>query len=130
MNPPPPSPGPESPSALDAQALARLRELDPDGRHGVFERVMRTYESSLLRLTGQLAEARDKGDLAAAGAVAHTLKSSSASIGAIKLSQQCAEIETMIRLEKSEDLDARVDAMCAEVEIVLQALRSLMDPKS
>ena len=52
-----------------------------------------------------------------------------ASIGAIKLSQLCAEIETMIRLETGEDLDARVDAMGAEVEIVLQALRSLMDVK-
>jgi PAS domain S-box-containing protein len=112
---------------LDEQALARLRELDPKGENRLLERVLKAFETSVGRLLPQLQDSRQLGDRAGIRHVAHTLKSSSASIGAIKLSQQCADIETMIRLEKIEDLDARVDAMCAEVEIVLQALRSLMD---
>jgi CheY-like chemotaxis protein len=117
-------------AVLDAQALARLRELDPRGENRLLERVLKAFETSVARLLPQLQDSRRLGDRTGIRHVAHTLKSSSASIGAIKLSQQCAEIEAMIRLDKVEDLDARVDAMCAEVEIVLQALRSLMDVNS
>jgi PAS domain S-box-containing protein len=116
-----------APSVLDEEALARLRELDPRGENRLLERVLKAFETSVARLLPQLQDSRRLGDRAGIRHVAHTLKSSSASIGAIKLSQQCADIETMIRLEKIEDLDVRVDAMCAEVEIVLQALRNLMD---
>jgi PAS domain S-box-containing protein len=117
------------PAVLDAEALARLRELDPKGENKLLERVLKAFETSVARLMPQLKDSQRLGDRTGIRHVAHTLKSSSASIGAIKLSQQCADIETMIRLEKIEDLDARVDAMSAEVEIVLQALRSLMDVK-
>jgi signal transduction histidine kinase/DNA-binding response OmpR family regulator len=112
---------------LDEVALARLRELDPKGENKLIERVMRAFETSVARLLPQLEESRRAGDRAGIRHVAHTLKSSSASIGAIKLSQLCADIEAMIRLDKADGLDARVDAMCAEVEIVLQALRDLLD---
>jgi CheY-like chemotaxis protein len=123
---PAPRPAPAS-VVLDEQALARLRELDPRGDNKLLERVLKAFETSVGRLLPQLQDSRRLGDRAGIRHVAHTLKSSSASIGAIKLSQQCADIETMIRLERIEDLDTRVDAMCAEVQIVLQALHSLMD---
>ena len=122
------APAPTAASAvLDEQALARLQELDPKGENRLLQRVLSAFETSVRRLMPQLEDSRQLGDRAGIRHVAHTLKSSSASIGAIKLSQQCADIETMIRLEKIEDLDARVDAMRAEVEIVLQALRALLD---
>ena len=35
---------------LDEQALARLRELDPDGRQGVVMRVLAAFETSLARM--------------------------------------------------------------------------------
>lgn len=114
-------------AVLDEEALRRLRELDPRGENRLLERVLKAFEASVARLLPQLQDSRQLGDRAGIRHVAHTLKSSSASIGAIKLSQQCADIEAMIRLEKVEDLDARVDTMGAEVEIVLQALRALLD---
>jgi HPt (histidine-containing phosphotransfer) domain-containing protein len=43
------------------------------------------------------------------------------------LSQVCADIEAKIRADKLEDAEARVDEMCAEIEIVLQALKRLLD---
>ena len=116
-----------APAVLDEQALARLRELDPRGENKLLQRVLKAFETSVGRLLPQLQDSRRLGDRAGIRHVAHTLKSSSASIGAIKLSQQCADIETMIRLERIEELDTRVDAMCVEVQIVLQALHSLMD---
>uniref|UniRef100_UPI001CBD9D0C Hpt domain-containing protein n=1 Tax=Proteus terrae TaxID=1574161 RepID=UPI001CBD9D0C len=59
--------------------------------------------------------------------VAHTLKSSSASIGALKLSQQCAEIEHMIRRQTGEDLNPRIREIPLETERVLRSLRALLE---
>jgi histidine phosphotransfer protein HptB len=111
---------------LDEQALARLRELDPEGRHGVVLRVMRAFETSLLRLMAQLAEARDRGDVAAVGMVAHTLKSSSASVGALALSACCAEIERAVRAGETVDLPAQVENLLAEGEKAVGAVRAML----
>jgi HPt (histidine-containing phosphotransfer) domain-containing protein len=119
-----------SPAVLDAQALARLRELDPKGENKLLERVLVAFQTSVARLVPQLHDASRIGDRAGVRHVAHTLKSSSASIGALRLSQMCAEIETMIRIDKIENLDARVVAMATEVENVLQALIRVMDDKA
>jgi HPt (histidine-containing phosphotransfer) domain-containing protein len=115
-----------APTLLDADALARLAELDPSGENQLLQRVLRAYQSSVARLMPQFKEARRRNDLAGMRHVVHTLKSSSASIGAIKFSQICAEIETMIRSERTETLDARVECLYAELEFVLQAVRLLL----
>ena len=77
----------------------------------------------------QLDAARAGADWQAVRHVAHTLKSSSASIGAIKLSQICADIETMVRQSQVQGLSERLDAMGAEVARVLAALRALRGDK-
>jgi len=117
-------------SVLDASALERLRELDPKGENQLLSRVIKAFESSAARLMPQLQDARRASDHSGIRHVAHTLKSSSASIGAIKLSQLCAEIENRIRTDRLENLDDLVGAMSAEVQIVLQALKRLLDPQT
>jgi HPt (histidine-containing phosphotransfer) domain-containing protein len=112
---------------LDAVALARLADLDPKGENRLLERVLRAYQTSIARLMPQFVEARQNGNLDMMRQVTHTLKSSSASIGAIKFSQLCAEIETMIRSERTEGLDASADALCGELAFVLEAVKQLLD---
>lgn len=120
-NPPAPA-GP-----LDPAALARLRELDPDGSNKLFERVVAAYVKSLERLLPELAQARGPVlNLAGVRHVSHTLKSSSASLGALSLAQRCAEIETMARNGSGDGMDALLDAMLGEVEQVRQALLALL----
>jgi len=91
------SPGASSvggrPALLDAASLDRLRELDPGGRNGLLQRVLRTYTQSLDRLLVQWRAARAARDDNALRVIAHTLKSSSASVGALELSALCAEVE-------------------------------------
>jgi CheY-like chemotaxis protein/HPt (histidine-containing phosphotransfer) domain-containing protein len=118
---------PGTESVLDAEALERLRELDPKGENHLLARVIQAFEASAARLLPQLEEARSGRDMAGIRHVAHTLKSSSASIGAMKLSQLCADIEAKIRTERLENMEERVDAMRSEIEIVLQALKRLLD---
>lgn len=84
-------------TVLDAAALARLRELDPEGRAGVVPRVMRTFEHSLAKTLAALRQAAESRDLAELRRLAHTLKSSSASIGAMELSAACARLESLAR---------------------------------
>jgi HPt (histidine-containing phosphotransfer) domain-containing protein len=112
---------------LDAQALDRLRELDPQGTNGLIVRVLKAFEGSLQRLLVQLQDARRQRDHAAIRHVAHTLKSSSASVGALELSRLCAEIERRIRQDETQDLDTPLDGMIAESGRVLAVLTPALD---
>ena len=117
------------PITLDPGALARLRELDPDGRHGVVMRVMKAFETSLSRMLNQLlAQLVDpgRGDPAVVVSVAHTLKSSSASVGAMSLARTCAEVEQGVRSGTLTDIDAQVRRLVAECEAALAAVTAML----
>ena len=134
------------PDLLDAEALARLRELDPRGVNKLMERVVTAYNSSLERLLPELAAARSPTlNLAVVRHVSHTLKSSSASLGALALARRCAAIETLVRQAQNDGpncspncspknghingLDASLDAMLEDIAKVRGALAALLkDP--
>ncbi|MFZ2652973.1 MAG: Hpt domain-containing protein [Burkholderiaceae bacterium] len=115
-------------ATLDAAALAGLRELDPQGRNGLIERVVKAFQESLARLLPQLLAAGSASDAKGVRHVAHTLKSSSASIGALRLSRLCAELEAALRNGDVQGVQARVDAVCLEIESVKPALEQLTQP--
>lgn len=112
---------------LDPEALARLTELDPKGENQLLERVLRAFQTSAARLMPQLEAARLSGDRATVRLVAHTLKSSSASIGALELSQVCAQVESLIRAESAESLDPLLHTMRAALDAALSAIQRLLD---
>lgn len=113
-------------AVLDPAAIARLRELDPTGQARLVERVVQAYLGSAERLQGQFADARARGDAAGIRMVAHTLKSSSASVGAVAFSATCARLEAAARDQGlGAALDEAADALAAELPGVLSALRRL-----
>ena len=112
---------------LDPEALARLTELDPKGENQLLERVLRAFQTSAARLMPQLEAARLSGDRATVRLVAHTLKSSSASIGALELSQVCAQVEGLIRAESADDLDPLLHTMRVALDAALGAIQRLLD---
>ena len=69
-------------------------------------------------------------DLAGVRHVAHTLKSSAASVGGMRLSGICAEIESRIRQGDTGDLRPQVDALVTEVRALLDALEQLNGARS
>lgn len=111
-------------AVLDGEALTRLRELDPGGKAGLLQRVLGVYTASLDKALAQWVDARAAGDRGTLRIVAHTLKSSSASVGALALSALCAEVETALRDGRVDGLDGRLDALAAEATRVLGALRA------
>lgn len=111
---------------LDETALARLRELDPDGRHGVLRRVFTAFDNSLARMLVQLAAEREDGHAAAVSAIAHTLKSSSASVGALPLSRVCADVERRLRAGDDSNLRADIESLLREGEAALLSVRAML----
>ncbi len=110
---------------LDAQALAGLRALDPGNGNRLVQRVVQAFETSAARLLPQLRAAHAAGDASGIHHVAHTLKSSSASVGALSLSRHCAELEALARAGHAAALGPQVAALIDEVDAALQALRRL-----
>ena len=129
MNADPPRPDDDvTPPQLDAQALGKLRELDPDGRHGVVVKVLTAFENSLQQACAEMAVARDAGDLGKIGQLAHKLRSSSASVGALALSAVCGEVERQVRDGETTGLMTRVGQFLTEAGRALEAVRAILRP--
>ncbi|MEX8519152.1 MAG: response regulator [Leptothrix sp. (in: b-proteobacteria)] len=111
---------------LDPVALERLRELDPSGQNRLVERVLKAFETSIERLGPQLDDGLHTRDPAAVRHVVHTLKSSSASVGALPLSQLCSDVELQIRAGAEFSLLApQIERVRHEMGRVHQGLQSL-----
>lgn len=114
-------------AVLDAAALAGLRALDPTGKSRLLERVLAAFETSTSRLMPQLLDAHRQGDQPGIRYVAHTLKSSAATVGGMRLSGICADLESRSRLEQSGDLTPMVQSLVDETNKLLLALQQLSE---
>lgn len=114
--------------ALSVPGLLKLRELDPTGGSALLRRIMKAYEESATRLVRQLVQGLQAGDGPAIRQAAHTLKSSSASIGAVKFSEVCADIEAMVRSGVLPHPSRSSDQVVQLFELVLREVRSLVEP--
>lgn len=85
--------------AVDESAIDEL--VHDLGGSALVANVVRMYLNELHGRRLQLAEAVDRGDLVAAKAVAHTLKSGSAMLGALQVADAC---ERLGRLHQTEEL--------------------------
>ena len=119
-------PGGPGPCVLDAQALSNLAQLDPTGASKLLSRVLVTYRSSLTRLMAQLVAARQPFDPVALKLVTHTLKSSSASVGALEFSAQCGAIEQALRDGRLDGLQPLLDGLVVEAVRVDAAVLQLL----
>lgn len=111
---------------IDLQVLNRLRELDPQGRQGLLQRVLSTYASSLTTQLQTIEAARDRRDAQRLALTVHALKSSSAAVGAVAFSDGCAEIERFVRDHGQMPASMKIDALVAEGHAVLAAVRDML----
>lgn len=99
-------------SPLDPQPLEQLRALRQGTHPGLVHRVIGMYLADSPGLLAAMREALRQGDASALERAAHSLKSSSAALGATGLSHRCKALETMGR---GKDL-AQAEAVLAQVE--------------
>jgi HPt (histidine-containing phosphotransfer) domain-containing protein len=133
MNPAPSRPESASDAAaakpyeLDAQAIARLEELDPGGSGQLVQRILRTYAASLDRLMVEFRQARVAQQPPVLRRVAHTLKSSSASVGALQLAALCADLEHAVFEPRDLDNGDLLDSLEVEAARVAVAVRAMLE---
>ena len=113
-------------SPLDQASLARLEQLDPTGQSRLVQRVLSTYLQSLTRLRQQITDSQAQDDTSPLRLGAHTLKSSSASIGALQLSSLCAAVEQVIREGHQDRLTDLMPRLQSELDRVEEAVRLLI----
>jgi HPt (histidine-containing phosphotransfer) domain-containing protein len=83
------APEPERACAVDTEVLKGIVGDDPE----IVRELLSDYQQSVGRLAAELRAHCDAGRGREAGAIAHKLKSSSRSVGALTLGDLCAELE-------------------------------------
>jgi CheY-like chemotaxis protein len=107
---------------LDYGALDDIRALQTENTPSVLDAVIRSYLSSAPRLLQTLHEAVARADAVGVRQAAHTLKSSSASLGALTLAGLCKKLEEMGRGNSIVNADQALTALTAEYTLVHKAL--------
>lgn len=116
---------PHQTTAIDCQTLEDLRRFTDDPE--VFYAVLHTYLQETPQLLATLQTAVTMGDASAMQRTAHSLKSSSAVLGALALSSLCAELETVGGTKVTVDAATILSQMAAEYEAVRVALTNELE---
>jgi HPt (histidine-containing phosphotransfer) domain-containing protein len=83
--------------AIDVRALDNIRKLQQPGTPDLLERIVALYLHDVPKLVQSMREAIAAGDAIVLQRAVHTLKSSSATLGALQLAQLCNEMEVQAR---------------------------------
>ncbi|KVM74869.1 hybrid sensor histidine kinase/response regulator [Burkholderia stagnalis] len=117
-------------NVIDRKALDALRALQRPGRPDVLTRIIDQFDLDAPRLIAGMHAAVAAGDADALKLASHTLKSSSANVGAHALSVRCREIEQLARaadVAAAASLVAGAAADFARAQAVLRAQRVDVD---
>jgi HPt (histidine-containing phosphotransfer) domain-containing protein len=109
---------------LDRSVLASLRELQEDGEPDIVAEVGGLFIEHAPRKIAAIKKAASEGNAKALEVAAHSLKSSSSYVGALKLSAFSKELEFMGRnsvLEGSIEKAALVESEFERVKAALEA---------
>lgn len=120
MNEPVASP---EPALLERAALEAIRALQSDAAPDLLARVVRLYFESAPDLIARLRSGLAAGDCDAVRVAAHTLKSSSANLGATALAELCKQLELAARAGAIGPAVPDAQAIEREYEAVRAALR-------
>jgi HPt (histidine-containing phosphotransfer) domain-containing protein len=113
-------------AVLDHKALDAIRALQREGAPNILDKVIELYLSGAPELIQQMSTAAEQNDAPALQMAAHSLKSSSAHVGALLLSALCKELETMGRANGAEGAAQKVLAVETEFKRVQRALAALI----
>ncbi|HYB12499.1 MAG TPA: response regulator, partial [Myxococcota bacterium] len=109
-------------SLLDRRALDAIRQLSPERGATILARVIDSYLATAPDQLETLQRAAAEKDAALLQSQAHSLKSSSANVGARELAQLARELEALARSGQTSDAAGIVERMSAEFLRVREAL--------
>jgi CheY-like chemotaxis protein len=108
---------------LDLELLDQLRSLGGEGERNLLARVIQRYLATAPRQLEELEQALEKGAAERLTAVAHSLKSASAALGAGEVAALCQLLETDGRSGILDKAGVRLRALNGRLPGVLSALR-------
>ena len=79
--------------SIDENALKAIAALQRPGKPDLLTRIVGLFKSESPKTIASMLEGIDSADMEAVRVAAHTLKSSSAYVGAVELSERCKELE-------------------------------------
>jgi len=120
----------EQTARLDPTAFDELRKLKAGGASDIVEKVIRMYLTNAPSLLEKMHSAVAAGDADALRDAAHTLKSSSASVGATDLAATCKQLEALGRQGRVADAMPVVGGAETEFEAVSRALQRELETET
>jgi len=115
-----------SPVVIDPALLLTLRELDEEGGSALSQQILGSFLTSAAVTMTRLEAAMQDGNMLALSQAAHSLKSSSANVGARVLSGHCKALEKCAR----EGFKLQADSLAAQVRReyprVVDALKTIL----
>ena len=119
-----------SATVIDQTTLDSIRALATPDNPDILTRIVETYLSSATQLLDNLARAAACGDASALSSAVNSLKSSSANVGAVGISELCRELEYHSRRGGPEQIPSLCDQIAHEFETVRAALEAQVNTGS
>jgi CheY-like chemotaxis protein len=110
---------------LDHSAIEAVRQLDPDGNDRLLARLIALYRDDSSQLLADIDNAMKTGDAEGVARAAHTLKSSSANLGATNVAAIARQIEHSARSGDLGELPSSVTKLRAQRTVALSELEAL-----
>ena len=102
---------------IEHHAIKAIVSLQRPGKPDLLKRIVELFKSETPKAITAMQAGLDESDLLSVGNAAHTLKSSSAYVGAKALSERCRDLETASR----EDNFPACFALCDGIEDLFNA---------
>ena len=113
-------------TVLNEKSLNTIRSLQRPGKVDLLGKIAGMYIDKTPGMISDMQSALVAGDLSVIKACAHSLKSSSAYLGADSLSDKCRQIESLIADSDTETIAVVIDAIAAEYDAVQQILHGFI----
>ena len=107
---------------LDPEVIQSLRELGGEDDPELLCELVELFTSDSPARVSEMRRGVESSDWSVVDAMAHALKSSSANVGAMKLSELCRQTEVASKQADRDATDAAVTALEGEFQRVLKAL--------
>jgi HPt (histidine-containing phosphotransfer) domain-containing protein len=79
--------------SIDENALKAIKALQRPGKPDLLDRIVGLFKTESPKILSSMVEGIDSMDMEVVRVAAHTLKSSSAYVGALDLSERCKQLE-------------------------------------
>lgn len=114
-------------TAIETSHLDQLRELDPSGSLALARQIMQVYLDSSDKWVNQIKQAITSGDSESLRFAAHSLKSSSANVGAMALSVLFRQLEELGKHSRMGEAGAVYDKAWQEYQRATNEIRTLLE---